>query len=149
MLNEKLAVLRSGSGMTQEQVADRMFVSRELVSKWERGSRKPDINALKKLSGLYGVKLEYLLEEEKDLILELEGCVPDGVQIGAERLPLLLNAFLGTLSDRDRGVFVRRYYFLETPSDIANAFGIRENYARTILARTRKKFTKYIKEAAR
>ncbi len=149
MLNEKLAQLRSDAGMTQEQLAEKMYVSRELVSKWEHGSRKPDINAIRRLAALYGLELEYLLEDENDLILELEGCLPASGAVSADKLPGMLDLFLKTLSARDRGVFVRRYYYLETPSDIAGAFDIKENYTRTLLARTRKKFTKYLKEAVR
>ena len=148
MLNEKLARLRLEAGLTQEQLAGIMCVSRELVSKWERGTRKPDINALKRLAGTYGCGPEYLLEDENGLLPELESCLPGNGAIAPERLPGILGLFLHTLSVRDRGVFVRRYYFLDTPADIAAAFDIKEDYVRTLLSRTRKKLKKYLEEEA-
>ncbi|MBR0537010.1 MAG: sigma-70 family RNA polymerase sigma factor [Clostridia bacterium] len=57
-----------------------------------------------------------------------------------------LNAFLGTLNERDRSVFLRRYYHLESPAEIGETYGIKEDYVRTILMRTRKKMKKYLKE---
>ena len=128
MLNEKLARLRRQKGLTQEQLANMMCVSRELVSKWERGSRRPDVNALLKLAELYGCETGYLLEDDGNLLLELEGCLPENGAIAPERLPGILDIFIHTLSVRDRGVFVRRYYFLDTPAEIAGAFDIKEDY---------------------
>ncbi len=149
MLHEKLARLRQSAGLTQEQLAEKMYVSRELVSKWEHGSRRPDVKALRRLAGFYGVEFEYLLEDENELILELQSCAPPGADLPPEKLTEALNSFLNTLSARDRGVFVRRYYYLESPADIAETYDIKENYTRTLLARTRKKLTKYLKEAVR
>ena len=108
MLHEKLARLRQSAGLTQEQLAGKMYVSRELVSKWEHGARRPDVRALRKLAEFYGRDLEYLLEDENGLIPELESCAPPGADLPAEKLTELLNGFLNTVSARDRGVFVRR-----------------------------------------
>ena len=55
-----------------------------------------------------------------------------------------LNEFLSTLNSRDRGVFIRRYYYFEDISVIAENYGIKEGNVRTVLMRTRKKFRKYL-----
>ena len=49
-----------------------------------------------------------------------------------EQLPALLNAFLETLSTRDRSVFIRRYYFMETPAEIGERFQIWSSYLHRI-----------------
>ena len=141
---QKLQMLRAQANMTQEQLAERLFVSRELVSKWELGQRKPDIRALRELAKLFSVEIDELADTGA-LSRELASCLPPGLPIGAEQFRALLTPFLGTLSERDRGVFLRRYYYLEDAAAIGEAFGIKENYVRAVLARTRKKLKKYLK----
>ena len=141
---QKLQALRVQRGMTQEQLAERLFVSRELVSKWELGQRKPDIRALRELARLFSVEIDDLADTAA-LSDELSACLPQALQISAEQLSALLGPFLGTLSERDRGVFLRRYYYLEDAAAIGALFGIKENYVRSILARTRKKLKAYLK----
>lgn len=69
-LEEKLYELRRKTHFSQEQLADKLNVSRQAISKWEKGDNKPDLDNLKKLAEIFGVKLEYLIyddyvEEEK------------------------------------------------------------------------------------
>ena len=47
-----LISLREKSGMSQQELADRMFVTRQAVSRWERGETVPSSDLLKKLSAL-------------------------------------------------------------------------------------------------
>ena len=56
----------------------------------------------------------------------------------------MINAFLGTLPDRDRNVFVRRYFFADGAPDIAKRFGISQGNVLKILSRTRKKLKNYL-----
>ena len=56
--------LRSGSGMTQKQLADKMNISDKTVSKWERGMGCPDVSLLSELSDALGVNIEKLLSGE-------------------------------------------------------------------------------------
>ena len=141
---ERIQALRTEKHMTQEQLAEKLFVSRELVSKWELGQRKPDIRMLREMARLFSVEIESLTDTQS-IAEELAPCVPTGKQIDAETLKDLLIPFLDTLSVRDRVVFLRRYYYLDDASEIALIFDIKENYARSILARTRKKLKKYLK----
>ena len=144
---EILRALRLGRGMTQEQLAERLFVSRELVSKWELGQRRPDIRALSAIAGLFGVEIEDLADTEA-LAGELSACLPPERPLSAAQLLALLGPFLATVSERDRAVFLRRYYFLEDAAAIGALFGIKENHVRSILARTRKKLKAYLKGAS-
>lgn len=73
MFSEKLMKLRRQEGMSQEQLADRMDVTRQSVSKWESGSAMPELGKLTALSELFGVSLDYLV---KDYIEEREMAKP-------------------------------------------------------------------------
>ena len=141
---QKLQALRVRRGMTQEQLAQRLFVSRELVSKWELGQRRPDIRLLREMASLFSVEIDDLMDIEQ-ISDELFFCLPPDLQISAEQFRALLGPFLDTVSERDRGVFLRRYYYLEDAAAIGELFGIKENYVRSILARTRKKLKTYLK----
>ena len=63
---EKLQKLRKEAGMSQEELAARLDVSRQAVTKWETGTSRPSIENLQSLSRLYNVQLEYLLDESED-----------------------------------------------------------------------------------
>ena len=60
---EKLMDLRKKAAMSQEELADRLGVSRQAVSRWELGSTLPDAPNLLKLSDLFGVSIDWLLRE--------------------------------------------------------------------------------------
>ncbi|MBQ6021416.1 MAG: helix-turn-helix transcriptional regulator, partial [Clostridia bacterium] len=59
---QKLQTLRMQKNMTQEQLAEKLYVSRELVSKWELGQRRPNIRLLRDLSALFGVGIDELTD---------------------------------------------------------------------------------------
>lgn len=63
-LSEKLYTLRRRHGLSQEQAAEQLGVSRQAVSKWEGGQSVPDPDKLIALSRLYGVTTDYLLLED-------------------------------------------------------------------------------------
>lgn len=64
-LDEKLVHLRKEKGLTQLELAEAVNVSRQAVSKWESGSGIPSTENLRGLSELYGVPVDYLLNEEE------------------------------------------------------------------------------------
>jgi len=61
---EKLQLLRKQGGMSQEQLAEKLNVSRQAISKWELGGSLPDIENVIQLSRLFGVSTDYLLLDE-------------------------------------------------------------------------------------
>lgn len=67
--HEKLQQLRKQKGLTQEQLADILFVSRTAVSKWESGRGFPNLESLKAISRFYNVTLDDLLSGEEILAL--------------------------------------------------------------------------------
>ena len=62
-LSEKLQNLRKAAGLSQEQLAERLNVTRQAVSKWETGEGKPDIDNLLPLAKLLGTTVDYLLDD--------------------------------------------------------------------------------------
>ncbi len=64
MIAKNLIALRHAFGYTQNDIADKVFVSRQAVSKWERGESCPDIDTLVALSTLYSVSVDALLKED-------------------------------------------------------------------------------------
>lgn len=63
--HEKLQELRKNRGLTQEQLAEALFVSRTAISKWESGRGYPSIDSLKEISKYFSVSLDDLLSGEK------------------------------------------------------------------------------------
>ncbi|MBR0227134.1 MAG: helix-turn-helix transcriptional regulator [Clostridia bacterium] len=63
--NEKLQQLRKSRGLTQEELAEALFVSRTAVSKWESGRGYPNIDSLKELSRFFSVKIDDLICSEE------------------------------------------------------------------------------------
>ncbi len=62
-LGEKLYNLRKSKGLSQEEVADRLNVTRQTVSKWETGDSKPDFDKIIPICKLYNISTESLLSE--------------------------------------------------------------------------------------
>lgn len=66
-LCEKLQNLRKNAGLSQEQLAEQLNVTRQAVSKWETGEGKPDIDNLLPLAKLLGTTVDYLLDDTADV----------------------------------------------------------------------------------
>ena len=63
--NEKLQELRKSKGLTQEELAEALYVSRTAISKWESGRGYPSIDSLKEISKFFSVTIDELLSSEK------------------------------------------------------------------------------------
>lgn len=63
-LGEKIFHLRKSDGMSQEQLAEKVNVSRRAISKWELGESMPDIENILQLSNVFEVSIDYLLKED-------------------------------------------------------------------------------------
>ena len=75
-----------------------------------------------------------------ELSVEMENCIPDvsrEMQIQSQELGALMNEFLGTLSDENRRIFIRRYWYAESIAEIAQRFGLSQSNVKTKLMRTR------------
>jgi len=65
-LGKRIAALRKEKGMTQEELAEKLGVSPQAVSKWENGQSCPDISLLPRLAAIFGVTTDLLLTGEQE-----------------------------------------------------------------------------------
>ncbi len=66
---EKLQMLRKNKGITQEELAEELYVSRTAVSKWESGRGYPNIESLRDISKYFSVSIDDLLSAEKLILI--------------------------------------------------------------------------------
>lgn len=96
-------------------------------------------NALKRGSGEMEAALDELVE-----------CVPAATSteeaVEEAELERMINRFLGTLPERDRNIFLRRYWFVEEYREIADRFGMNLNTVKTTLFRVRGKLKDYLEQ---
>ena len=71
-LNEKLQELRKQKGLTQEELAEALYVSRTAISKWESGRGYPNIDSLKAIAKYFSVSIDELLSGEELLTVAEE-----------------------------------------------------------------------------
>ena len=71
-IEKKLKDVRMQAGLTQEQVAEKIMVSRQTVSNWENGKSLPDIVSIMSLSDLYQISIDELLKGDKRMKEKIE-----------------------------------------------------------------------------
>lgn len=69
-LYEKITLYRKKNGLSQEELAEKIGVSRQAVSKWETGDALPEITKLKALADTFNVTVDFLLDENKAEFLQ-------------------------------------------------------------------------------
>ncbi|MHC5251077.1 helix-turn-helix domain-containing protein [Listeria kieliensis] len=72
-LGESLKQARTESHFTQEEVAQKLYVTRQTVSRWEQNKTTPNIFVLQELGKLYGLSTDELLSQTKNETSEIEG----------------------------------------------------------------------------
>lgn len=75
-LAQQIRVLRTSKNLSQDELAEKLYISRQAVSKWENGEATPDIDKLVQLAEIFGVSLDYLVlgkEPEKEIVVEQRG----------------------------------------------------------------------------
>ena len=77
--------LRTARGLSQEALAEKIFVTRQAVSRWETGETTPNTETLKLLSGLFGVSINTLLGSPRRLICQCCGMPLDDDIISREK----------------------------------------------------------------
>ena len=64
IFSEKLQLIRKSKGLTQEELAEKLSVSRQAVAKWESGQSYPDIENLLAISNLFHITVDYLVRDQ-------------------------------------------------------------------------------------
>ena len=65
IFSEKLQLLRKSKGFTQEELAEKLNVSRQAVAKWEAGRAYPDVMNLIQISDMMNVTVDYLVKDRE------------------------------------------------------------------------------------
>lgn len=95
-LHEKIYSQRKLKGLSQEELAEKLSVSRQAVSKWETGEALPEITKLKGLADVFGVTTDFLLNDNEDVFMrqEVKASDPfDKFSIWIDSLPAKLAPF--------------------------------------------------------
>ena len=71
-IRNKIKEARNGAGLTQDQAAEKIMVSRQTISNWENGKTMPDIVSVIKMSDLYHISLDELLKGDQDMMKKIE-----------------------------------------------------------------------------
>ena len=71
VLSEKLVMLRKQNGFSQEELAEKLKIARQTVSKWETGLAIPELDGLISLSRLYGIPIDRIVKNDDDCNLKL------------------------------------------------------------------------------
>ena len=76
IFSEKLQLIRKSKGFTQEELAEKLEVSRQAVAKWESGQVYPDINNLIQISNIFNVTVDYLVKDQACMVTCAEDMPP-------------------------------------------------------------------------
>ena len=88
ILADKIIKLRKQCGWSQEDLAEKMSISRQSVSKWESTNSIPDLNKIIMLADIFDVTTDFLLKDEietVDSLIKSEGAEPGVIQISLEQ----------------------------------------------------------------
>ena len=153
----KISNLRNKRGLTQQELADRLNVSRSLVAMWENGRRTPDYFSIAAMAKVFGVeKTEIIDNKHSDVRHSTEATIIDNEiadMIGGtdltetkEELSKRVNAFLSKQNTKDNEIFMARYLFKKSYKEIATDLRISQNAVSVKLTRLRKRLRRFIKE---
>lgn len=95
--NEKLQELRKNKGLTQEELAEALFVSRTAVSKWESGRGYPNLDSLKEISRYFSVTIDDLICSEEIITAaedEKKACIDKYISLICGALDILMALLL-------------------------------------------------------
>lgn len=121
--SDKIRLLRSQNHLSQEELAVKMEVSRQTISKWESGITYPEIDKLIAISDIFHVSTDYLLKEpdtdQKDdqvnrLILKFLGAAQDMDDISKELVDIMRDGII------DNGEMIKMKSIIHTLNTISN-----------------------------
>ena len=152
---ELITALRTEKGLTQEELAEMLLVSRSLVSMWELGTRMPDYSNVVRLAKLFNLKEadivggeDYLYRsstELKKFFDEIDEFTQQTAEIsGKTDIEAIVNELLAGLTKIDKEIFVSRYFSAKTHKSIASDMNMTESAVKVRLTRMRKKLIRII-----
>ena len=101
IFSEKLQLLRKSKGLTQENLAEKMDVSRQAVARWEAGQAYPDIGNLIAISRLFHVTVDYLVKDQACAVSCTNGASRDIEKLVAFRLEANVHTYAAYMNAVD------------------------------------------------
>ena len=87
-IGAKIKAARVSAGLTQEQAAQALAVSRQTISNWENGKTYPDIVSVVRMSDLYSISLDRLLKEEESSVSDYLNYLEESTNVTASKSKL-------------------------------------------------------------
>ena len=103
ILAEKIMELRKKNGWSQEELAEKIHVSRQSVSKWESSASIPDLSKILLLSQVFGVSTDYLLRDDIEETQKAEIFVEETVEKAAGGETIYKNFSMEESKEYDKG----------------------------------------------
>jgi len=101
IFSEKLQLLRRSKGLTQENLAEKLDVSRQAVARWESGQAYPDIGNLIAVSRLFHVTVDYLVKDQACAVSCINGASRDIEKLVAFRLEANVHTYAAYMNAVD------------------------------------------------
>lgn len=101
IFSEKLQLIRKSKGFTQEELAEKLEVSRQAVAKWESGQVYPDINNLIQISNIFNVTVDYLVKDQACMVTCAEDMAPDIAKLIEFRLEANVNTYAAYMNETE------------------------------------------------
>ena len=101
IFSEKLQLIRKSKGFTQEELAEKLEVSRQAVAKWESGQVYPDINNLIQISNIFNVTVDYLVKDQACMVTCAEDMDPDIAKLIEFRLEANVNTYAAYMNETE------------------------------------------------
>lgn len=150
---ERIAELRTGRGLSQQELADQLYVSRSLVAMWESGARLPDGFNVARMADIFGVSESDIIGDGKyaycspEELCAVDSEIAEFTDPGGKPDPLekrvdLIRDFLSEQSRKNSEIFMARYFRMETHKTIAAELNMSETAVRVRLTRMRQKLRK-------
>ena len=115
IFSEKLQLLRKSKGLTQENLAEKMDVSRQAVARWEAGQAYPDIGNLIAISRLFHVTVDYLVKDQACAVSCTNGASRDIEKLVTFRLEANVHTYAAYMNAVDSPRFFLSEWGLHLP----------------------------------
>lgn len=120
-IGKQLKAARIASGMTQEEAAEKINMTRQTISNWENEKTYPDIISIIKLSDIYSISLDDLLKGDRKMIKHLEESTNVAKSNKRLIIVILVNIFLLILFIIFNGLIITNSYLIMGGSAIGIA----------------------------
>lgn len=101
IFSEKLQLIRKSKGLTQEELSEKLNVSRQAVAKWESGQVYPDISNLIQISNLFNVTVDYLVRDQECMVRIDNSFDTDLDKLIAFRLEANVNTYAAYMNETE------------------------------------------------